>query len=413
MTLGTVGKNTPVAGRGSKPQSSSERSRCFVDLFCGAGGFTWGWARAGFRPLAAIDNDASALRTHEANFGGMECKTLHGDLAGNNGKNLAKFLNISPRKISIIVGGPPCQGWSKVGRGKLRSLGATSDDLLHDPRNRLYRNFIEAVSQCRPKICVMENVPGMLSIRGINVAEMVKGHFEEIGYACTYALVNACWFGVPQNRKRLIFLCTHRDMRKMDAEQLEAFAHEFRCKTLGITRQTTVSDAIRDLPEIANGSKQDPVTYMRARGRLPSYLEIMRGHANGIITDHVCRKQNAQDVEAFTTMEEGMQYYQLESRFKRYRDDIFRDKYKKLAWDSPSGTVTAHLAKDCYTHIHPGQPRTISVREAARLQSFPDDFRFWGNMGERFRQIGNAVPPLMAWGIAEFVRRYLEKDKQP
>ena len=106
-------------------------------------------------------------------------------------------------------------------------------------------------------------------------------------------------------------------------------------------------------------------------------------------------------------MKEGMKYYQLNEKYKRYRDDIFRDKYKKLIWNRPAWTVTAHLGKDCYTHIHPGQARTISVREAARLQSFPDSFRFWGNIGDRFRQIGNAVPPLMAWGIAEFVKQHL------
>jgi DNA (cytosine-5)-methyltransferase 1 len=106
-------------------------------------------------------------------------------------------------------------------------------------------------------------------------------------------------------------------------------------------------------------------------------------------------------------MREGAKYADLPRHFKRYRDDIFKDKYRKLCWDRPAGTITAHLAKDCYTHIHPEQPRTISVREAARIQSFPDNFRFSGNLGDRFRMIGNAVPPLMAWGIADFVGRHL------
>ena len=130
----------------------------------------------------------------------------------------------------------------------------------------------------------------------------------------------------------------------------------------------------------------------------------MRERSNGMITDHVTREHNAQDLEAFETMPEGGQYHELDARFKRYRDDIFKDKYRKLRWDSPAGTVTAHFAKDCYTHIHPDQARTVSIREAARFQSFPDNFRFFGNMGDRFRQIGNAVPPLMAYGIASYVR---------
>jgi DNA (cytosine-5)-methyltransferase 1 len=126
------------------------------------------------------------------------------------------------------------------------------------------------------------------------------------------------------------------------------------------------------------------------------------------VTDHVCRSHNSQDIRAFQQMLPGMLYHQLPDNLKRYRDDIFKDKYKKLIWERPAGTVTAHFAKDVYTHIHPGQSRTISIREAARLQSFPDAFRFFGNIGERFRQIGNAVPPLMAWGIAEYVRGHLE-----
>ncbi len=379
----------------------------FIDLFCGAGGFTWGWVRAGFLPLAAIDNDATALRTHETNFGHTHCLTLHRDLDRVGTNELVELIGVSAGRVSVIVGGPPCQGWSKVGRGKLRSLGKAGKDLLADPRNTLYRRFVEIVSHCCPKICVMENVPGMLSVHQTNIADIVRANFEAIGYACSYSLVNAKWFGVPQERDRLIFIATRKGIRKLDASELQSFAGEFRRARLGITRDMTVSDAIGDLPEIPNGAKADPIMYVRPLGRLRRYVEIMREQSNGLLTDHVVRIQNEQDVEAFARMTEGMKYHQLDRRFKRYRDDIFRDKYKKLIWDAPSWTVTAHLGKDCYTHIHPGQARTISIREAARLQSFPDKFRFWGNLGDRFRQIGNAVPPFMAWGIAEFVKRHL------
>jgi DNA (cytosine-5)-methyltransferase 1 len=385
----------------------SDKQPSFIDLFCGAGGFTWGWVRAGFTPLAAIDNDSAALRTHEANFGHTHCLTLHRDLARVSPEDLTELAGVAPGEITVVVGGPPCQGWSKVGRGKLRSLGRAGDDLMADPRNTLYRRFIEMVAHCRPRICVMENVPGMLSVQRRNIADAVRANFEAIGYESTYALVNAMWFGVPQDRNRLIFIANREGTDKLEAAGLEPFADAFLRDILGMTRRTTVSDAIRDLPEIANGSNEDPVAYVRTPGRPPRYVGIMREGANGLVTDHVCRAQNAQDVEAFASMTEGMKYYQLDKKFKRYRDDIFQDKYKKLVWNRPAWTVTAHLGKDCYTHIHPSQARTISVREAARLQSFPDSFRFWGNMGDRFRQIGNAVPPLMAWGIAEFVKRHL------
>ncbi len=415
-------RGVTVAGPTAPPQAAGGpkwsgdwdggRQPSFIDLFCGAGGFTWGWVRAGFAPLGAVDNDSSALRTHEANFGHTHCRTVHRDLDKTHAKDLAGMLGLKQRGVSIIVGGPPCQGWSKVGRGKLRSLGRLGYDLLADPRNTLYRRFIEMVAYLQPAVCVMENVPGMLSIRGANIADVVKVNFEGIEYACTYSLVNAKSFGVPQDRNRLIFIAT-RGIPQIEASKLCAFSELFRHEVVRLARETTVADAIRDLPPIANGAEEGPLVYRRRPGRQPRYVEIMREGTNGLVTDHVCRRQNAQDVEAFASMQEGMKYYELDKKFKRYRDDIFRDKYKKLIWNRPAWTVTAHLSKDCYTHIHPGQARTISVREAARLQSFPDSFRFWGNLGDRFRQIGNAVPPLMAWGIAEFVRRHLSKGARP
>jgi DNA (cytosine-5)-methyltransferase 1 len=254
----------------------------------------------------------------------------------------------------------------------------------------------------------MENVPGMMSIEGFNVAEVVAKHFVDIGYSCTYHVINARWFGVPQDRRRIIFIGTRRNSGiRISALGLEQFADVFRSTCAGLSGETTLRQAIGDLPVVGAGISEDPQVYRSARGRPSRYVALMREKSNGLLTDHVARAHNPQDVAAFRFMTEGMVYSDLPSRFKRYRDDIFKDKYRKLHWDRPAGTITAHLAKDCYTHIHPEQPRTISIREAARIQSFPDDFRFLGHMGDRFRLIGNAVPPLMAWGIAEFVRRHL------
>lgn len=380
--------------------------RGVIELFCGAGGFTWGWDRAGFNILAALDNDATALRSHELNFSDGHGALLNRDLASFEPEQLAEFLGGRPRDLLAIVGGPPCQGWSKVGRGKIRSLRHAARNLLADPRNRLYRRFLRYVEYFRPALCVMENVPGMLSIEHRNIADLVVTHFADLKYTCTYHLVDAAWFGVPQHRKRLIFVARRRGVTlDIDAAGLEEFAPRFREGTLKLRSIPSVRQAIGDLPAIANGDQEDPRPYKPATGRVPNYVALMRESANGTLTDHVCRAYNKQDVRAFASMREGMRYRELDSRFKRYRDDVFPDKYKRLYWNSPAWTVTAHLGKDCYTHIHPGQARTITVREAARLQSFPDDFRFFGNIGDRFRQIGNAVPPLMAWGIAEFVKR--------
>jgi DNA (cytosine-5)-methyltransferase 1 len=382
------------------------------DLFCGAGGFSWGWHAAGYRPIVAIDNDTAAARTYELNFSSEHTLILNRDLTELGPENLLTGLGgIRPTDLFAISGGPPCQGWSKVGRGKLRSLKDRATSLLNDPRNRLYRRFVEHVHFFRPAVFVMENVPGMLNLEGRNVAEEVLCTFEDSGYETTFAIVNARWFAVPQDRRRVIFIGVRDDLGvRIETAELEDFAPRFRSEFAMLPGETNLRQAIGDLPEIAHGMREDPQPYTRKPGRRSRFGDLMRRRSNGVVTDHVCRKHNNQDIEAFTLLNEGGQYHELPEHLKRYRDDIFKDKYKKLYWNRPAWTVTAHFAKDVYTHIHPSQPRTISIREAARLQSFPDDFRFYGNMGDRFRQIGNAVPPLMAWGIAEFSGESLESS---
>jgi DNA (cytosine-5)-methyltransferase 1 len=383
-----------------------------VDLFCGAGGFSWGWQRAGFDLLACVDNDTTALRSHELNFGGEAGAIVNRDLSKLSPSSFHEQFIPSRRDILAIVGGPPCQGWSRVGRGKIKSLKGKSVDLLRDPRNTLYRRFLRYVDHLRPPLFVMENVPGMASVQGKNIAQKIIDHFTRIGFKASYVAANALWFGVPQDRKRLIFMGVRKDLRlHLEAADLEKFAIKFRKRFVGMRTTTSVGQAIRDLPHISNGEREDPQAYKSRSRHHNGFLELMREGSNGVITDHVCWEQNDQDVRAFKTMRQGQTYVDLDEEFKRYRDDIFTDKYKKLSWSRSAGTVTAHLAKDCYTHIHPAQARTISVREAARLQSFPDSFRFFGNMNARFKQIGNAVPPLMAWGIAEFVKSWVKASR--
>jgi DNA (cytosine-5)-methyltransferase 1 len=375
------------------------------DLFAGAGGLSWGWHAAGYRPLVAIDLDPAAARTYELNFSSAHTVILNRDLGDTAPEELVRDLGGErPDGLFVISGGPPCQGWSKVGRGKLRSLQDRATSLLYDPRNHLYRRFVEYVAFFRPPVFMMENVPGMLNLEGRNVADEVLSNFQDAGYSSSYAIANARWFGVPQDRRRLIFIGVREDLATtVETSELKDFAPYFRSDLAGLPGETNLRQAIADLPEVPHGIREDPQPYRRKPGRRSRFAELMRAHSNGVITDHVCREHNDQDLEAFAFLREGGQYHELPARLKRYRDDIFKDKYKKLYWDRPAWTVTAHFAKDVYTHIHPSQTRTISIREAARLQSFPDDFRFFGNMGDRFRQIGNAVPPLMAWGIAEFI----------
>ena len=382
-----------------------------IELFAGAGGMTWGWHRAGFALRAAVDNETAAARTHELNFGNSHCLSLNRDLRTFSPEDLEDLLGGAPTNLVAIVGGPPCQGWSKAGRGKLRSVRGRAQSLLEDPRNALYRQFVRYVEHFDPPVFMMENVPGMLSLEGRNVADEVVDNFEEIGFSASYALVNARWFGVPQDRIRLIFLGVRDDVPiSLNAASLEEFSYRFRSGIAGLPGETSLKQALSDLPTIGHGMKEDPQPYHRGRGRISKFAEFMRSKSNGNLTDHICREHNEMDLEAFELLEEGGIYADLPARLQRYRTDIFPDKYRRLKWGAVSGTITAHLAKDCYQHIHPRQPRTISIREAARIQSFPDDFRFFGNMGDRYRQIGNAVPPLMAWGLAEYVHEQIRAD---
>jgi DNA (cytosine-5)-methyltransferase 1 len=389
------------------------REPAVLDLFAGAGGFSLGFHWAGFRTAVAIDHSAVAVETLEGNFSDQGIKALVRDLASFKPEDLEAHLTRIDERASfdVIVGGPPCQGWSSVGRGKMRSLrtpgGRRQED--SDPRNELYKNFLQYVRFFKPPVAVMENVPGMLSHNGRNVASYVAESLDAVGYKVSWELLNAGEFGVPQLRERLIFVGIRKDLNLTFD-----FPNTRTARDRRIYPEVTVRDAIGDLPIIRNGSREWVREYKAKASELPPFAKKMRrGADRDVIFDHVCRTQNDQDLEAFRLMREGGKYVDLPKRLKRYRDDIFKDKYKKLKWDAPSWTVTAHLSRDCYTHIHPSQARTISVREAARLQSFPDCFYFAGAMGAKFQLIGNAVPPILAERVAAAIRQQVFERPKP
>ena len=369
-----------------------------LDLFAGGGGLSWGFHRAGFKTNFMIDSCPQAIETLTKNF------KKHNPLILN--ENLEKFSPLDFKKymvrknIDIITGGPPCQGWSVVGRGKIRSLTGKVQSIFDDPRNRLYKKFINYVKVLQPVICLMENVPGMTSHTNVNIAERVVMDIEKQGYNVTWEILDAANYGVPQKRKRIFFIGVREDMKLKFIMPKWLTSNGKRRYPL-----RTVRDAMIDLPRLNNGSKEWVRVY-NPKQQSEYSKKLRKGCDESIIQDHVCRSHNQQDIEAFGVMKQGDWYRDLPEKYKRYRDDIFPDKYKKLIWTEPSWCVTAHLSKDGYTHIHPSQQRTISVREAARLQSFPDKFQFGGSgMLSKFRLIGNAVPPLMAEIIAKEIKK--------
>ncbi len=300
-------------------------------------------------------------------------------------------------RVDVIIGGPPCQGFSRVGRGKLRSL-KNDPTYIHDPRNQYYKEFIRFIEALQPLYFVMENVPDMqyyVDEDGLLLDKALR-KLEELGYTVDWKVLRADHYGVPQTRRRLFIVGNRLGWPVPWPEK----THE--------GNPITVWQAISDLPIVPHGHREDEMPY-EPRCKLNGYQELMRQGAGDVLYNHQTRWHNEQDLEAFAWLPEGGKYVDLPPRYKRYRDDIFKDKYRKLYRDRPSWTIEAHIGKDTYRHIYPSRrgepepPRTISVREAARLQSFPDRFRFLGAFTRQFFQVGNAVPPLLAKAVAEAI----------
>jgi DNA (cytosine-5)-methyltransferase 1 len=400
-----------------------------LDLFAAPGGLSLGFEMAGFTIAAGVDIDPRGMLTYSHNF--PRAQAVVADLRGLSSEELLRRTGIGAGEIDVIVGGPPCQGFSTIGRVKIASLVREGvwdhmrvplPRFIDDPRNVLYREFVRIVRDLQPKFFVMENVPGMLSYRDGEIARQVIEDFRAIGYLARAEILNAVEFGVPQRRKRVIFIGnrlglpvrfprpTHRDWEVEGVglgRWLSGGGNTVQTPQ-GLKPAVTVWEAIGDLPELQQGEGSEEMDYTKE-----PFTDYQRWAREGSsrVFNHVARPHRELDVRVFALMTEGMWWKDLPPEIRRefgYRDDIFHDKIKKLRSDGPSWTVVAHLYKDGYMYVHPFQPRTITVREAARLQGFPDTFRFLGSRTDQFRQVGNAVPPLMARAIALEIMRALE-----
>lgn len=347
-----------------------------------------GFEMAGYEIGLGIDNDNLACQTHAQHFGK---RTVCRDITGIDDP-VALVREHGLERIDVIIGGPPCQGFSRVGRGKLRSINRHH---VNDPRNYLYKEFIRFVAVLRPSFFVMENVPDMqyFTDDGEMLVEKIQRLFQQHGYYTRIAVLSADHYGVPQIRKRLFIIGSHLS----GDISLPEKSHE--------DHPVTVWQAIGDLPIVPHAHRHDEMPY-EPRGEPGEYQQWAREGAGDMLYNHQTRWHNAQDLESFAILPEGCRYIDLDKKYRRYRDDIFKDKYRKLFRDQPSWVIEAHIGKDTYRHIYPSRPgepeppRTISVREAARLQSFPDRFRLMGPFTRQFYQVGNAVPPLLARAVA-------------
>lgn len=374
----------------------------FIDLFCGAGGLSIGLEQEGFRPVVAVDKDQSAILTYRFNRPWLtDGSIIHDDIRDLVGQDIFPH-------VPVIVGGPPCQGFSVVNKYKKKN----------DERNSLYRFYVHSVDQASPDIFLMENVEGILQLYG-----KIKKDFQKVGYlTCEPLVFNTKDFGFPQSRKRAFILGIKNDYKKISNELYRLFMAELQ-RHMDASHKFTLWDAIADLPPLKAKTMKNATysesaawgyTFAGFQGGESEYARLVnRGLSSRVpLLNHRSKYNNDRDIQIYQLLRQGeksdAESIQGINPYKN-RSDIFRDKFDKLLADEPCKAITAHMYYDCNMYIHPYQARGLSPREAARVQGFPDDYLFLGSPNEWYRQIGNAVSPLMARVLASGLKQVLER----
>lgn len=398
-----------------KEMQSAERNAdkpTFVDFFAGAGGLSCGFVQAGFKVCLANDFEDVCVRTYRFNHPELPAENV---IKGDIRKIVDHIQDYISQDVDVVIGGPPCQGFSS----------ANQQRIIDDPRNELYKYYIKAVSKILPKFVIMENVKGML-----NVADQVVedyGNIQELrngrtfSYTVSYKLLNSADFSVAQSRERLIYIAIRNDVMEERGITPRQIFEEIKAANNGNMR-FLLRDALEaikplDAPRVKNtnevddektGKKIDCNTF---NGDENEYLKLINnGRTIPVTYNHKARYVNDINYEIYRLLNQGDDAADPKiADIMPYTNRLhcFKDKYYKLIADKPSRTITAHLRMDCHSHIHPFQVRALTPREAARCQSFPDDYLFLGAYLKTYMQIGNAVPCLMAKGIANVIKKYL------
>lgn len=413
----------------------------FIDLFSGAGGLSEGFLRKGFEPLAHIEMDKYACKT-------LETRAAYYYLKKNNQfdkyREYQKYYNESDKtkeearnrllelipegviepiinteisektipdlfdiidsrmehlgvkEIDLVLGGPPCQAYSVIGRAR------DKDGMATDSRNYLYKLYIRFIKKYKPKAFVFENVLGILSAFDGQLFSNLQAYMKRAGYNIDAHILDAKDFGVLQNRKRVIIVGWRKDL----PFAYPTFTQEANAKGF------VVSDILNDLPSIKAGISYRAFSYGEATN---DYLEQSQIRMEGdMVTHHNARPHNSRDlkiyklaVEKWNEEQKRIKYTDLPEELRTHRNlTSFLDRFKVVAGNQCAHTMVAHISKDGHHYIHPDsyQNRSLTIREAARIQSFPDDYYFEGPRTSNYRQIGNAVPPLMSERLAEWFK---------
>ncbi len=404
-----------------------------IDLFSGAGGLSEGFVQAGFDMIGHVEMDKHAANTLKTRMLYHALKTkglmgvykqyVQGDITrkdiiekynlqdvvdsvlcekidDNYKETITRLKNIvGDREIDVLVGGPPCQAYSYIGRAR------DVNNMQNDERNYLYKYYVEFLNAFKPKMFVFENVPGLVSAGKGKYLEDMRALMLRAGYETDYRILNAADYGVPQNRRRVILIGWDK---RISISKYPEF--------IKIERDYKVGDFFIDLPALRAGGGNG---VMRKESSNPLLKRLGITDRNfGLLVDHLTRPNNARDLEIYKYAVqlknggENLKYNNLPSHLKTHKNQKgFLDRFKVVdANAAGSHTVVAHIGKDGHFYIHPDieQNRSLSIREAARLQTFPDDYIFEGPRSSRYKQIGNAVPVLLAKSIAVNIRERID-----
>lgn len=348
-----------------------------VDLFSGCGGLSKGFLDAGYDVILGVDNDKPSLETFKANHG--HSKALNVDLFDK--QSIQEIKKITGKKVDVLIGGPPCQGFSLTGTRN-----------FDDKRNRLYLSFIDAINQLKPKAFLIENVPGLVRLYNGAVKDEIIKRLSKIGYSVEWKILSAADYGVPQIRKRVVFVGILKKYGKFDFPKATNIPSNY----------LTCFDAISDLPSLQKVLGQEKSEYNKMP--LSDYQKRMRKNAE-FLYNHVATKHTDMVVSVISKVPEGGNHKDLPKGIGTSRK--FNEAWTRYHSKKPSKTIdTGHR-----NHFHYKYNRIPTVRENARLQSFPDDFIFLGTRTQQYKQVGNAVPPLLGFAIAKQLLKYIGYEK--
>lgn len=359
-----------------------------VDLFCGAGGLSEGFRQAGFHVLAGLDYDRKAGETFAATH--PEATFIGGRIQDVTVHDLLRATGLKPGELDVLVGGPPCQGYSVYNHGRG----------VHDPRAGLFREYLRIVEGMKPRWIVMENVSGLTSIADGGIIREIEQGLGRLGYDVKWQILKAEEYGVPQERRRIVFIGNRIGAPIMHPQPTHG---------PGLKKFVTIWDAISDLPPLENGGREVPEHYHSPAAN--AYQKELRKGANRL-TNHAAGRLSPVNEARMKHIPSGgswrdIPFDLLPAGMKRAKRSDHTKRYGRPRKSDLSCTVLTKCDVHWGAYIHPEQDRAITVREAARLQSFPDSFEFRGNRTEQYVQVGNAVPPLLGRAIA---RALLDAD---